>query len=118
MSSHPNVLLILSLTPDDLPYKTYRALLAEAEIDVEGDFTVGAYTFRHHRVMENDYEDGYQLALPVGSICLFDYVTYGYGEKIAWDRLAQEKQALEQWAHGVCERHHCTSAIFISANYW
>jgi hypothetical protein len=40
------------------------------------------------------------------------------GETIEWGKLEAQKNSLETWAKAVCEKHHCTYEIFITANYW
>jgi hypothetical protein len=119
MRTHPNVILKLTLTPDDLARKTYRAILAEANVTAPdlGDIQVGD-TGYHSYVAEEDYNDSYQLSAPEGSIVVFRFVTYGYGEEIVWDVLDQQKCELEAWAKGICERHHCSMTISVAANYW
>lgn len=121
MSTHPNAMLLLELTPDDLSRKTYRAILADAEVKDEGDesedIKIGQHTYMH-RVMEDDYYEDSQVAATSGSIVLWDLVTYGYGERIAWGELEMRKTELERWAQDVCKKHKCSYAIFVSANYW
>lgn len=118
MSIHPNAMLLLALTPDNLARKTHRDIMTEVGIeDADDDITIGKVEY-HHNIMEEDYNSSYQISLPEGSICLWDLVTYGYGEKIEWDKLAAQKEELEEWAKGICERHHCSYKIYVSANYW
>jgi hypothetical protein len=117
MSTHPNVILLLSLKPDDLARKTYRAILDEAGVADDHDIKIDGEDY-HHEVMENDYLDDYQITADKGDIILFDMVTYGYGERISWEKLEAQKAKLEAWAAGICERHKCKSAIYITANYW
>lgn len=121
MSTHPNVILLCTLTPDDLARKTYRAILAANGVADEGDDTndinIGTEKY-HHRVMETDYEDGYQIRANEGDIIVFDLVTYGYGEQIAWNKLEDQKAELEKWAIDICDRFKCAFKIAITANYW
>lgn len=117
MSTHPNAMLLLALTPDDLARKTYRAILEEVGTDRDHEIKIGDDGY-WHGVMEDDYDESRQIQLPQGTIYLCDLVTYGYGEKVSWDNLEKQKAALDEWAKGVCERHHCKADIFISANYW
>lgn len=117
MSTHPNAMLILVLTPDDLARKTYCAILGEAESGNYYPIKIGDDEYSI-RVMEDSYDKNNQLAAEIGDIVLHDLVTYGYGEKVAWDKLAAQKQALEEWAKGVCERHKCSYQIYVGANYW
>jgi hypothetical protein len=116
MSTHPNAILLLVLKPDDLARKTHRAIMEEAggkedSIKIDGDNY-------HCYVMESDYEEGFQITADKGDIIVFDMVTYGYGERIAWAELERKKQSLEKWSAGVCERHHCKAAFYVTANYW
>lgn len=121
MSTHPNAMLLLELTPDDLSRKTYRAILADAGGKDEGDDSEGIKIGQHtymHRVMEDDYYEDSQVAAKPGSIVLWDLVTYGYGERIGWRALEERKDDLDEWAARMCKKHHCSYAIFVSANYW
>jgi len=117
MSTHPNAILMLALKPDDLARKTYRAIQAELGIKDDDTIKIGEATY-HNMVMESDYDEGFQISADEGDIVLWDPVTYGYGDRIAWDKLAEQKAALEEWAKGICERHHCSASIFVTANYW
>jgi hypothetical protein len=121
MSTHPNVLLLLRLSPDDLARKTYRAILSDAGVsedrDLGEEIKIDGKGY-HHLVMESDYDDGWQISGSEGQIIVFDLVTYGYGESVKWDELATQKTALERWAADVCKKHHCTHEISVGANYW
>lgn len=121
MSTHPNAILMLTLQPQDLPRKTMRAILAEAGVDPDEEspqIKIGNedYTVR---LMEDSYDESIQLAAPVGTIVLHDFLTYGYGEKLSWENAAQRQAALKAWADDVCEKHHCSiHEIAVAANYW
>ena len=117
MSIHPNVILLVTLTPDGLSRKTRRDILAGDSIDIEDSIEIGEYSY-HHEVMESDYNDNYQISAAEGDIIIFDMVTYGYGRKIDWDDLAKQRLTLETWAINVCARYHCSYKIFVTANYW
>lgn len=118
MSTHPNVILMAVFTPDDLARKTYRAILADAGLtDDDDNLTVGGEEY-NHMVMEGDYDKGFQISAKEGDIVVFDLVTYGYGERKKWADLEAQKASLQEWAAGICERHHCSVEIFVSANYW
>lgn len=118
MSIHPNVMLILSLTPNDLSHKTYNNILNDAGIDNDGELKIGSMSCNHHGVMESEYDENIQLSLPKGSIYIIDLATYGYGEKLTWKELETKKSEFEKWGKDVCEKHHCSMEIFVSANYW
>jgi hypothetical protein len=121
MSTHPNAMLILVLTPDDLARKTYRAILEEAGVGDDDQLKLGEDHFGmrfHHRVMEDGYDDSHQISAPEGSIVFHTFLTYGYGERCQWPDVEKYKAALDAWANGICERHHCKAEISIGANYW
>lgn len=117
MSSHPNAILLLALTPEGLARKTHRAIIDDAKIDNDRYIKIDGVDY-HHQVMEEEYDESYQISAKEGDIVLFDMVTYGYGETIEWSKLEANKNSLESWAKAVCEKHHCTYKIFITANYW
>ena len=117
MSTHPNALLILQLTPDEGSRKTHRAILVELGISADDSVEIGE-DFYHQRVMEENYYEDSQISAPEGSIVLWNCVTYGYGETISWEKLEAQKKRLEEWARGICERHKCSMQINVSANYW
>ncbi len=121
MSTHPNVMLICALTVDNTARKTLRAIFAELGVEEdengEANFNIGEDHYSAG-VMESDYEEGYQIALPEGTIYVMNLATYGYGEKIGWNDLVAKRDALVAWAQGICERHSCSYEIFVGANYW
>jgi len=118
MSTHPNAMLLLVLSPQDLPRKTHLEILgSEGITNPERDIKIGGEIY-HHQVMEDDYEEDFQISAPPGSIVFWDLVTYGYGEVVHWRDLDKQKKALEKWAKNICKQHHCSYDIFISANYW
>ena len=116
MSSHPNVILMAVLTPDDASRRTMRAIRDEIQSSNEEIVIDGKeyYTL----VMEGDYDAVWQISAAEGDLVFFDLVTYGYGDVIEWSVLEQQKNALEVWAKGVSERHQCSYAIRVTANYW
>lgn len=118
MSSHPNVILMVQLVPDDLARKTYRAMLEEFVEDENEDQIKIGNTEYNHEVMEEAYNESWQISAKEGSIVVFDMVTYGYGEKIEWGKLETQKTELENWAKIVCEKYHCSYKIFVGANHW
>jgi len=121
MSTHPNVILLCTLTPEGLSRATMRAILANAGIADEGEDTdeipIG-YEKYHHVVMEEDYNDDWQLTSKEGDLLIFDFVTCGYGEQISWEQLAKQKDELEAWAKEVCLLQKCSYKISVTANYW
>lgn len=118
MSSHPNAILMVALTPDDLPSKTKRELCARSDYDASDEqIKIGDdeyYVF----LMDGDWHEGFEVSAKEGDIVLIDFVTYGRGEKISWAKLVEQKEALEAWAKVKCELHKCAYEIFITANYW
>jgi hypothetical protein len=118
MSTHPNVILMAKLTPENTSRKTMREILAVHGItDPERDVRIGDEDY-HHVVMESDYDDGYQIGAKEGDLVFFDLVTYGYGETITWETLQSQKDQLEAWAKDIGERFKCSYEICVSANYW
>lgn len=121
MGPRPNAMLILKLTPDDLPRKTFVAICKESGFDPKNSdnhkIKIGDLNYRI-MVAKDCYDDEWQMSANEGQIILHDFLTYGYGEDIAWSEVARRASALEEWAKKACERHSCTYRIYISANYW
>jgi len=126
MSTHPNAILLLTLTPDDLARKTWRSILEYAKvwewnnpgvIHEEGQIKIDNNEY-HQKVMESDYYESMQISANEGDIVVYDLVTYGYGDTIEWEKLEKQKVKLEEWANDICEKFHCTYKIFVTANYW
>jgi hypothetical protein len=120
MGTHPNVILAVALKPDGLSRKTLRGMIEAGDVaDNDGDTeaSIDGKTF-YVTIMEDDYDEDYQIAADEGDIVIWDMVTYGYGEVIAWDDLASMKLAVAAWAKDVGERHHCKPRCFVTANYW
>jgi hypothetical protein len=131
MSTHPNALLIAVLSPDDLPRKAYKALKVEMGEDAEDDdldvrIPTGVDSPNrfeqedsyHTFLAQDDYNKGTQISAPSGSIVLWDPVTYGYGERIEWDKLVAQQKRLDEWCKRICEKLRCTYKIYVTANYW
>jgi hypothetical protein len=118
MSTHPNTILLLIVKPDGLTRRTLRDILAETDTDQDDLYIkINGEDYRA-LVMEDGYNDDYQITAEEGDIVFFDFVTYGYGDVIEWDKLEKRKSDLEEWAIGICERHNCTYKIVVTANYW
>lgn len=117
MGSHPNAILMVSLTPDDLSRKTYRDILSHCDIEADDTIKIGKLDYLH-KIMEEDYDKGYQISSKEGDIVVFDMVTYGYGETIKWSEFEQKKIELENWAKEICKKFRCSYEIFVTANYW
>ena len=116
MSTHPNVILMSILKPDDLSRKTMRQILSGHDSS-DGDIKIGNYRF-HSIIMESDYDEGYQISADEGDLVFLSMVTYGYGQTIEWDVLERRKQLLEEWSSNICNQHICTYKISVTANYW
>ena len=117
MSTHPNAILLCTLTPEGLARATMRAILASDPPDYDEKLKIGSHRY-HCKVLESDYNDGWQIGGKEGDLLFFDLVTYGYGEQVAWDFLQAQKEELEAWAKDVCARHNCSYKISVTANYW
>ena len=118
MSTHPNAILLGILIPDDLSRKTYRAILDQHGADHEyANVKIGKRDYKV-QVMEDSYNDGYQISAPEGSIIVHDYLTYGYGENIPWEDVEFAKDELDTWLRDTAQRNKCSYSIHITANYW
>ncbi len=117
MSTHPNAILMCVITPHDLARKTMKAILEEYGGDDDHETKIGGEDY-HHRVMEDSYDESWQISAEEGDLVFFDLVTYGYGDVIEWNKLAAQQKALEEWAIKVCEKHHAEYKIYVGANYW
>lgn len=119
MGTHPNTMLILTLMPDNLARKTFREIQERYGKPTDRDYvTVGGEDFSL-LIMEADYDEGFQLSAPEGSIVLMDMVTYGRGQTINIERLVALSDALRVWAGPVCEEFKCSiTDIRVGANYW
>ena len=123
MSIHPNVMLMAILEPHDLPLKTARSIWKEhgisdrtAPITIgDGSKTLNGYVIT---VMNDDYDEDYQITANEGDLVVHGFMTYGYGESIIWDDLLAEKGRLEKWAKDICKRYKCEYSIHVAANYW
>ena len=139
MSTHPNAMLILRLEPDDVPCKTLREMLDERRkgFDRDGDglirvnehdsnypqlpcdteFAIGDIVYRS-KLMDG-YDESDQIDGEEGQIVLYDLMTYGFGESIAFDEVKRRAEALEAWAAENCPKHKISKwSVEISANYW
>jgi len=119
MSTHPNVILMCILTPNDLARKTFRTIVGEKEADSgnTAEVTIKGKDY-YVEVMEDEYNDDWQISAKEGDIVVFDMVTYGYGDNVEWETLEKQKQDLEVWAKEICERLSCAYKIVVAANYW
>lgn len=119
MSTRPNAMILGVLVPDELTRKTYRAICQEVGANDDDGYPlkIGERTYSL-KVMEESYDEDYQISAPEGSIVAHDYLTYGYGETVSWEKVEQAKTELEAWLRGVAERHKCSFSIHITANYW
>ena len=121
MSTHPNVILMACLTPDDLARKTYRDICESENIPVPNDsvkeIKIGEAEYAI-MVMEEAYDESIQIQAKEGDIVVYELVTYGYGEVISWEKLERLKTDLEIWCKKVCEQFKCSYRIEVSANYW
>ncbi len=117
MSTHPNAILMVVFTPDELARKTYRSIFEDHKTKTDDKLQVGNNSY-HGIIMEEDYNRDFQITAPEGSIVFFDHITYGFGEVVSWDDLVKQKETLETWAKMVCETYKCSYKMFVSANYW
>jgi len=117
MGQHPNVILLADLQPDGLSRKTMRDILTEFAVSEDDEIKIGENDYSH-LVMEEDYDEGYQISAKKGNLVFFDFVTYGYGESISWEKLNTQMLELKIWADDVCKKFHCSYQIRVTANNW
>jgi hypothetical protein len=119
MGTHPNVILMVALTPDDLTRKTYRTICAAEQIDEEdGSFYLGEDSYQL-RVMESGYDADSQISAKEGDIVAHSLVTYGYGEAIEWADLQAKMTDLQEWTRRICQTVQIHEVHYrIGANYW
>mgnify|MGYP000925323233 CR=1 FL=1 len=119
MSTHPNVMIQCVLTVDDGMRKTERALLKDFGGDgIYDDCVIVGGADYKVTCMEDSYEDGYQISAEEGQLVLHDYLTYGYGEAMTWDKVEERVESLRAWAESAKEKHKFSYEIRIGANYW
>lgn len=119
MSVHPNAMLMAHLSPGDLPRKTFLAILKDHKGNPDESFIkIGGFRF-YVIMMEESYDESWQISGVPGEIVLMNMVTYGYGERILWDALAERKNVLSEWIAENKDRYVIESSeISIGANYW
>jgi hypothetical protein len=111
-------MLLLVLTPDDPTRETMRSIVTDAGGDADSPkIKIGGENYTV-TVMEDDYDDSHQLHAKEGDIVLHDFLTYGYGEKLAWAKVVERAAALQAWADVAREKYRCTTQVYIGANYW
>lgn len=69
-------------------------------------------------LMSTAYNKEFEITGEPGTIIVFDCLTMGSGKKLSWAHAEEEKNTLEAWASGVCERHGAVFNIVLTANYW
>ncbi len=117
MSSHPNLILMVILTPDDLSRKTMRNILQEYNVDYDDEIKIGNEEY-YPLIMEKDYDESWQISAKEGDLIFLRLLTYGYGESISFKELDNERVVLEEWALKICKKYNCTYEIRVTANYW
>lgn len=116
MSTHPNVILMAVFTPDGLTRKTLSSIKHDSIIS-DGNIEINGDTY-FDTIMEDDYDDNFQISASEGDIVIHNHITYGYGEFISWDDAEKKKKVLEAWAIPLAKKHNCKVEIRLSANYW
>lgn len=142
MGAHPNVILKCTIKADGTTRKLLRGLLAQNREEIpdsnlplwfnskgeviknrdnkemhisrgEDELCIGQFSY-NTLVMEEEYDESWQISGEEGDLIIFDLVTYGYGEEITLKDLQERIDALETWAI----QHSLSYKISISANYW
>ena len=125
MSTHPNAILAVALTPKDGHgviedgQTLLRQILDESDKPYSGEDVIKINGEDYNAmVMHDAYDEAFQIYAKTGQVVVFDMVTYGYGETITWAKLETFKTALESWALSMSGKFGCTYEIFVTANYW
>lgn len=142
MSQHPNVIVKCTVKPDGATRKLLRDLLARNReeipddnlpfmFDIHGEviinrrkekirqirdedqLAIGSLIY-HTLVMEDDYNESWQISGQEGDLIIFNLVTYGYGEEIDWDKLQIIVSEIDQWAG----KNSLVYRLSVTANYW
>lgn len=142
MSQHPNVILKCKIKADGTTRKLLRNILKQNREEVsdsnlplmldkrgkviinrreekmrqsrdEEQLAIGSRVY-HTLVMEDDYDESWQISGEEGDLIIFDLLTYGYGEEISWVQLQSIVQELDQWARD----HSLDFTLSVTANYW
>lgn len=130
MSNHPNVLLILRLTPEAPSQGDNAAsdLLAEIAKDIsakvdedEGHLNVKIGDSDYIGIPFNkdtSYDDDSQISTSAGDIVFYTYATYDYGDTVTLDDLQAMRDEAAKWAEDICVKHHLTAVFAVGANYF
>jgi len=117
MSTHPNAILMAVLTPAGWSRERMQEIVPGYDQDSHSYIEIGDTKY-NAIIMESDYDERFQISAREGDLIFFDMITYGYGDRIAWDRLTSLHGKLQRWALETCQTHHCSYKIFVTANYW
>lgn len=111
MSQHPNTFLAADITGPDLD-----KLIALLTQDEEVSFTVDGTVYQGSQ--GND--DQHYIQDLVETLRLYNYVTYGYGEVVSFDKVADAKLALSYHLNKFCLLNNLNVRIkyVLGATYW
>lgn len=72
MGTHPNVILKLTLTPEETSRKTLREILAACDVTDNSDpeILIGTLEYRAI-VMEEEYNESWQISAKEGDMAMF-----------------------------------------------
>lgn len=144
MSTHPNVILKCTVKAEGTTRKLLRKLLSQNREEIpdsnlppmlntkgekvtnrfggyilesrsEDQLIIGNHAY-YTIVMEEGYDESWQISGEEGDLIIFDLVTYGYGEDISWDDLNKRVEDIKSWAYQPSRNLEYT--ISVSANYW
>ena len=127
MSRHPNAVLLLTLTPNEISNMSYDEAIIHSK-NVYNDILEFTNTGEEDQVkindkgytilvMDDDYHEPYHISATLGDTVVFGYLSYGYGDVMKWCNVENMKNELETWGKSICEKFNCTYEINITANY-
>lgn len=116
MSRNSHVVLVAQLIAESDSAAVYRSIIdpTDTEDGVEVAIDNEYYTVF---LAEDGYCDEWQISAAPAAVVVFCYVTSDYGELIPWEKLEARKNRLEAWCKEVCQKHHCSFKIGLTANY-
>lgn len=125
MSTHPNAMLQLVLTPLDPSFDAFQYFgwqqpedNEDNDPDLNFELRIGErdYTATVFTEDGDDYNEHWQINGEAGQVIIHDYITYGYGETITFKALVDRANELMEWA----VKHHeaFSYTLRVGANYW
>lgn len=134
MGNHPNsILMAIIKGPDetsvnwdekddnyDVEYHNFNNFCSTFNINPEeGEILIDGNIYYVMPSSEGDSSGYHIYGDNDGDILIWDYISYGYGDYIDWDRLHLQKVALQNWCDEIkFKLPGFEYKIVVTANYW